>query len=574
MALAQPAGASDLAGLPPGTTLLELGRWLLSQPPDVATRLAVEGGPAMLSTFEQAVALATRAANVASYLREPARWVTDFVSFPRGKSMAPYQGEAMDELAKYHRLALRGPHGLGKTAFVSWTILWFALTRDMAGIQWKVPTLASVGRQLEHFLWPEIHLWAGRLRWDKLGREPFTANELLRLRLRLSYGEAWAQAATDPSKIEGAHATHLLYVYEEAKAIPDPMWDASEGAFSGAGEDTDSEAWALATSTPGRKAGRFYKIHRRERGYEDWRARHVKLAEAVAAGQVSADWALARARQWRPSSALFQNRVLGNFADESANVVIPLEWVEAAIDRWWDLALNQVDLGPVISSGLDLARGGEDESVLALSCQDTVLECVRPNEGTSPEMAGRVRLELAKFPGRPAIVVDADGLGAGYFDAIAGHIDWTDRTHPFHASAAANWRDYTGELRFGNARAAAWWALREELDPNRPGPAPTLALPPDDLLIGDLTEPIWREQNGRIYIEEKEKLRKRLGRSTDTADAVVMARWGVRLGLIGLVTAESHRIILGPDLGLGDLRRGGDAAGPGRGGWNPQKVGF
>jgi hypothetical protein len=507
-------------------------------------------------------------------MRTPSRWVRDFVVFPPGKSMAPYQADSMDELAEHHRLAIRSMHGAGKTALVAWTILWFALTRDLAGIQWKIPTLASVKRQLEHFLWPEIHLWSARIRWDLLGRPPFTANELLRLRLRLAYGEAWAQTATDPSKIEGAHATHLLYVFEEAKVVADPMWDAAEGAFSGAGEDTDAEAWALATSTPGRKSGRFYKIHQRSRGYEDWRARHVKLAEAVAAGQVSADWAMARARQWRPGSALFQNRVLGNFADDTANVVIPLEWVEAAVERWHELAENQVDLGPVIASGLDLARGGEDESVLGLTCADAVLDPIRPVEMTAPTMAGRVRLELARMPGRPSVLVDADGLGAGYYDAIRDHADYLDRTHAFHANAATKWRDYTGELRFANVRAAAWWALREELDPNHPDGPPTLALPPDDLLTGDLTEPTWREgPGGRILIESKDEIRKRLGRSTDTGDAVVQARWAVRLGAVGVVTAESHRIPLGAP-GMGDLRRSGDVAGPGGGDWSPAKVGF
>jgi rubrerythrin len=51
-------------------------------------------------------------------------------------------------------------------------------------------------------------------------------------------------------------------------------------------------------------------------------------------------------------------------------------------------------------------------------------------------------------------------------------------------------------------------------------------LPPDDLLTGDLTTPHWRVMSGgRIQVESKDDIRKRLGRSTDDGDAVVMAMW-------------------------------------------------
>jgi hypothetical protein len=60
-------------------------------------------------------------------------------------------------LVKHHRVAARGPHGLGKTTLASWVVIWFALTRD--GDDWKVITTASAWRQLEKFLWPEIHKW-------------------------------------------------------------------------------------------------------------------------------------------------------------------------------------------------------------------------------------------------------------------------------------------------------------------------------------------------------------------------------------------------------------------------------
>lgn len=70
-------------------------------------------------------------------------------------------------------------------------------------------------------------------------------------------------------------------------------------------------------------------------------------------------------------------------------------------------------------------------------------------------------------------------------------------------------------------RAQSLWGLREALDPAFD---PVLELPPDDTLIGDLTAPHWSvSSSSLIQIERKDEIRKRLGRSTDLLDAIVMA---------------------------------------------------
>jgi hypothetical protein len=95
---------------------------------------------------------------------------------------------------------------------------------------------------------------------------------------------------------------------------------------------------------------------------------------------------------------------------------------------------------------------------------------------------------------------------------------------PFTASARSRNRDKTGELGFVNTRAAAWWNLREMLDPSA---GSIICLPPDDDLLGDLTAPKAAEpqSGGKLKIESKDEIKKRIGRSTDRADAVVQAFW-------------------------------------------------
>jgi len=57
-----------------------------------------------------------------------------------------------------------------------------------------------------------------------------------------------------------------------------------------------------------------------------------------------------------------------------------------------------------------------------------------------------------------------------------------------------------------------------------PSTEPQRALPTDDVLTGDLVTPTWRTtSSGRIQVEDKDGIRKRVGRSTDSGDAVVQA---------------------------------------------------
>lgn len=574
----QPKTEPSLVGLPPNTTLLEFGRWLKGGGPDVDAHMAwvqslgAEVGMQHLATMEAAVELAETSTDAASYLTDPVGWIERYVEFPRSDGLAEYQSEALAELGTNGRLALRGPRGLGKSTIGALSVLWFALTRDAAGIDWKIATTASVGRQLKEFLWPEIHKWSRLIRWDELGRAPLTPYELLDMRLKLDYGNAWAQAAHDPNTIEGAHARHLFYLYDESKSIPVPMWDSAEGAFANAGPETGDAAWFLALSVPGPPNGRFYDIHSRKRGMDTWKVIHVTKERAIRAGRMKATWPDEMRALWGENSALYQQHVEGNFAASATDAVIPLEWVEAAVERWHALAESGADLGPIVSAGLDIGRSGGDETVLAMSTRDCVLPLVRPNGKTAPILAAQVKAELSQYPGRPVVMVDADGLGAGYFDTLKEGVDWVDRIYPFHAQNKAISRDYTNQLTLANARSLAWWSLRDELNPHRLDHTPTLALPPDSMLIGDLTTPTYRGvEAGKIFIQLKEEIRKQLDRSTDAGDAVVQARYGLRMAARATVTAAQHKARPGTH-SSGDLRRGADAAGPESGNWSPLKV--
>lgn len=412
------------------------------------------------------------------------------------------------------------------SALAAIAVLWFATTRDAAGVDWKVITTASAWRHLSVYLWPEIHKWARRIKWDVLGRPAFNVHELLSMHLKLMHGAASPVASNKAELIEGAHADSLLYLIDEGKIVPNDTWDAIEGAFSGGRSDgTGPEAFALAVSTPGQPTGRFYDIHRRAPGLEDWHVRHVTLAEAIAAGRISQAWADQRRKQWGADSALFANRVEGEFHASEEDSVIPLGWVEAAIERWhaW-VEAGRPDLPGKRFLGVDVARSGGDSTILADRRGMCVVSLSPYDREDTMRTTARVQGALAG--GGVVAVVDSIGVGGGVVDRLR---ELKEPVLAYTGSAKTNARTRDGTYGFTNVRSAAYYRMRELLDPAF---GSEVMLPPDDLLISDLTTPTWTEHTGsppRIALEKKTDLQVRLGRSPDRGDAVVMSFWGENL---------------------------------------------
>jgi len=447
-----------------------------------------------------------KASSVGVWRSDPVAWAHDLIDWRDEPGLTGYQEEILSALVEHNRVVVRAPRGSGKTMPAAIAALWFATTRD--GEDWKVPTTAGVWRQLTRFLWPEIHKWAKRVRWDKLHRDPPNRHtELLTLTLNLNTGSAFALASDTADALEGAHAANLLAIVDEGKLVPDASWDAIEGYFSDPGEKL-----VLAQSVPGAPVGRFFDIHNRKPGYEDWHAIHVTIDQAVNGGRVESDWVEQRKKQWGVDSPLYLNHVLAEFGGEEDGV-IPLSWIEAAMGRWDDL-----DVMPRVSLvSADIADGGEDDTVLALRAGDVITELRRYSEGDTMLQADRVARLVPK--GGKAIV-DSIGVGAGVYSQLQRLLTEA-RAVGFVASQATKMRDKSGEMRFVNKRSAAWWNLRELLEPPS-----DLAMPADPLLLGDLTAPRWAEMaGGKIQVESKDTIRQRLGRSTDAGDAVVMAFW-------------------------------------------------
>jgi hypothetical protein len=196
--------------------------------------------------------------------------------------------------------------------------------------------------------------------------------------------------------------------------------------------------------------------------------------------------------------------------------VIPTAWVEAAMARWTpDGGTRAMD-----AIGVDVARGGRDKTTLAMrhgTWFDRLVKIPGAETKTGHQVA---QLVVTHRRDRAHVNVDVIGIGSAAYDLlvvmpgmIVTGVNVANRTDE---------RDRSGTLGFVNVRALAYWRLREALDPDL---GENIALPPDDELKSDLTAPRWSVQLGGIKVEAKEDIKKRIGRSPDCGDAVVLAAY-------------------------------------------------
>lgn len=459
------------------------------------------------------------------YRLDPIAFVTDVLGV---KELAPYQVNILTKLATKRRVSVRGPHGMGKTAVAAMCILWFIATHD----ECKIPTTASAWRQLTEFLWPEIHKWALRADWSKLGLQARPGRELLANKLSFGPNQfAFALSSTDEAKIEGAHSEAILYVFDEAKTIDPAIWDAAEGALS------VGDAFALSLSTPGDNVGRFFDIQMRKPGFEDWHVIHVTKEECIAANRMTEDWAEQRRKSWGETSPLYQRRVLGNFAEDETDTLIKLSWIEAANQRWRELKDQELELiasglseqeaiaevwGPMTHIGVDPGR--TDKAAFAFRHGKHIRDMQLFSDRDL--MVTTNRVVFFHQDSNAVVQPDTIGLGAGLVDRLRQlHSEKLfapssprPPLRPINVGINTKLTDKTGELRFQCLRDWLYWYMRELLE------AGEIALPPDETLTADLVAPHWQPTpGGKIKIEEKESLRKRLGRSTDAGDSVLLA---------------------------------------------------
>lgn len=478
------------------------------------------------------------------------------------------QREILESIRDNRYTAVQSCHDAGKSFIAARAIAKWIDTHE-PGEAFVVST-APTSAQVSAILWRELqkaHSKAlppplpGQITISGYPQWKIAGGELV------GYGRKPADYAE--SAFQGIHARYVLIVIDEAGGIPPTLYNAVDALA------TNVHARVLAIGNPDDPTSHFADICKRNSGWNviridglktpnftqeqvewldcpqckqqgrnepllaqlyreerlDYTTEHVP--DNIRDMLLSPLWAEERLHRWvgvpgegqqlaalARTSALFTSKVRGEFPTDSTDGIIPLGWVEAAIQRWHDW--NEKGQPPVEGRfvlGADIAGTGADSTVFGHRVGPVVQKCTEHRYGDTMETVGHIRAVLTEP--HSSAVVDSIGIGTGVVDRLR---ELRADVVPFTGSASAKgMTDKSGEFGFTNVRSAAWWNMREMLDPSR---GSIVALPDLENLRTDLTVPKWKvTSGGKIQVEPKDEVKKRLGRSPDHGDAVVMSFW-------------------------------------------------
>lgn len=349
----------------------------------------------------------------------------------------------------------------------------------------------------------------------------------------------------------GFHAVHTMFVITEASGIGDDTFSAIEGNLQG-------DSRILLVFNPNTPVGYAARSQRGDRWAKfrlnSLTAPNVLQRRLVIPGQVDYEWVVDKVKEWctpictedrteefddfefegkwyRPED-LFRKKVLGKFPKVSDDVLIPQQWIEAAQERW-KLAQGKEPVSDELRLlGVDVAGMGRDSTVFCERKGRWVAELQSRNSGGQADhmaVAGDIAARRRRHP-RMLVSIDTIGEGAGVYSRC---LEIDDKRYIISCKYSEGAKrfdrdlsDITGQYKFINMRAYLFWCVRDWLNPKNETGA---MLPPDSQLAEEATEIRWFfRSDGKIIIEPKEDIKKRLGRSPDKFDALANTFYPVR----------------------------------------------
>lgn len=440
-----------------------------------------------------------------SYYENPVQYVADIlgaVSYNGNLGPDPWQCDVLDALVEHRLVAVRSPHGIGKTTGCTFAIHWFLTTHYMSKIPIVAPTF---GKQVKAMIFSEVHAWCRK----SLLRDIFQPNQT-KLSIIGAENEWFAEgvAADEPVKVEGFHAPGgILYVFDEAKGIDKGIWDAARGALTG------PEDRMLAVSTPPlAPIGEFVRVFTQLRA--TWKTFHYGPTP-----RQSKQWRQEREKEWPKSSPEYISKVLGEIPKSSTDrTVVPMGLIEAAMQR----QPTAEDLCGITRLGLDVARYGQDSTILARLHGKVILPLEAFSKQDTAITAAIVEEILPLYD---SLQVDEIGVGAGVVDPLSHHPTLKSKLIPVKANAESPQPESYHDL-----ITYMWFAFVKWLEDGG-------ILPNDDELASQLAtrEFEWHYLRGRLSrkLVSKKDTAKNRSKSPDRADAVILAA----IGVPGLVVA-------------------------------------
>ena len=487
---------------------------------------------------------------------DPVRFIHDVL----GVSLTPEQCQLAESVRDNAETNVPAGHGLGKTKVAACIALWWVFC-----VGGRFISTAPTNRQVSELLWGEIRSMYDAHRVSLGGERGVT---YLRL-TEAARGVGYAAADRNLDSFQGAHAENLLIIEDEANGISPEIDEGASSCLTGSSnrmlrignptasgtafEESCKESsirlpvwshpnvsWAYDLDDDGIHrlkpdiAEQILDENRRVKPQKEW---PEELPRDVIPGAVSIEWIENVRRKRGEKSPYWLSRVEALFPHDVGQSVIPQTWFLAARARydanpthWDELADRSYN-----KMGLDVGDGGDPHALARW--KGPVLYSVKekPTYGDREDVSRAANFgwnELCEHSG--VIAVDQIGVGAGALSEMLGRI----RERPNELSGLSTVQgcnfgaEPEGEPSSEDAflvrslKDDLYISLREAFRKEEVAIAP----------LGEIEEKIMKgfsliyyeeTRSGYTVVEPKVKTRKRLKRSTDPEDAIVMA-WGAR----------------------------------------------
>ena len=416
--------------------------------------------------------------------------------------------EICDSIVNNRRTTIRSGHGLGKSWLMARVAIWFLSVHRPA----IVLTTAPTGRQVEKVLWGEIHSAYNSSNVPLGGK-------LLQVNWRIDDGTYAMGFSTDESvsqrefgstKMQGFHSPNLLLILDEAAGIPSEIWTGATSILTGENNKL------VAIGNPSSPTGPFYDTFKspiyNKISLSCFDHPNVKEGRIIVPGAVTAEWIEERKAEWGEKSPLYQAKVLGNFPTEGTDTLVPLTWVEKAVENPAIVAEGAKSIG------CDVARFGDDLTTI-YKCTGNWFDLVEAvGKQDTTETAGKLTIAANEHE-TEFVAVDDTGVGGGVTDILRAN---GTSVVPVNFGCSAE-----DPEKFFNLKAEIYWGLREAFEKGE------IRIPNIPQLVNELSSIKFSvTPKGQIKIESKDEMKKRGHKSPDHADGLAICFYAKRANWI------------------------------------------
>lgn len=395
-------------------------------------------------------------------------------------------------------------HGIGKSALVAWIIDWAMSTMvDTKGV-----VTANTENQLKTKTWAEMAKWHRLSITASLFKMTATARFSIDPQHEKTWRVdmvPWSEKNTEAFAGLHNHGKRILIIFDEASAIPDIIWEVTEGALT----DKDTQILWLVFGNPTKNSGRFRECFPGGRFAHRWHSRAIDSRTVKISNKTQLQ---AWVDDYGEDHDFVRVRVRGMFPRVDAVSFISLDDIRDAQTR-----TPEGNEGLPVIGGLDVARYGPDNSVLCprQGRDATTREWPRVSQMSTVQLA-RWAFEHYMRLNLSALVVDVGGVGGGVFDQLEQM-----GINVFAVDFSSSPDNDTSEKYF-NKRAEMYGRARDWI--KKGGCLPIDKKDSDGKGLSDqLAAPTFTFQaDVKIQLESKKDIRRRLNISPDDADALAI----------------------------------------------------